>query len=125
MKNYSDMSIEILQKTHDGEDLAPHHLGLVQLAVNGNLNEKGDVAFVELYRNVEQGYKKPWLCEVENLTKDHEGYVYWKGIQIEHYSFHDYPSEKLASEELGKHCRQLEERGLKVSSGNLFSTIWA
>ena len=84
-KNAIDMAIEILRKTNDGNDLAPEHLKLVEVAANGWLSEAGEVAFHELHRDVENGYKKPWLHGIEHLTRDHEGYVYWKGRRVEHY----------------------------------------
>ena len=53
----SDMACEILQKTQDGDKLAPQHLKLLEGAVNGALSEKGEVAFYELYENVKTGYR--------------------------------------------------------------------
>ena len=37
-----DKACEILQRTNDGDDLAPNHLWLVQEMVNGHLNERGE-----------------------------------------------------------------------------------
>ena len=120
--NTCEKACFILQKTRDGDDLDPGHLWLVQEAVNGHLNEKGEDAFEELYQSVIAGYIKPWLHGVEHLTKDHQGYVYWKGHQVEHYSFHGkYEEEKVAAEELGRRCRILEAKGILVSCTN---AIW-
>jgi hypothetical protein len=83
---YCEKSIEILQRTRDGNDLAPVHLKLVEIAVNDGLSEQGEVAFEELYQSVSSGYKKPWHCGVEHVTKDHEGYIYWRDTRLEHFS---------------------------------------
>jgi len=116
---YNDMAIVILQNTHDGNDLAPEHLGLLQLAVNRGLNELGEIAFVELYQNVQGGYVRPWFHGIEHLTRDHEGYVYWKGIHVEHYSYRDKDKEKAAAMELAERCRHLESIGVEVTTGNV------
>ncbi len=50
-----EQSIEILEETHDGDDLTPQDLRLVEAAVNGWLSETGKVAFDELYRRVQRG----------------------------------------------------------------------
>src|SRR6266849_4844698 len=78
-----EKAIEILQRTHDGDDLAPEHLKLIELAVNDVLTEIGQVAFEQLYTQVTGGtYVEPWYHDIEYLRKDHHGYVYWKGIQV-------------------------------------------
>lgn len=117
-----NMAIEILRATDDGERLDPTDLYLVQETVNGNITELGEVAFYALHNRVMAGeYKKPWLCGVENLTIDHEGFVYWKGIEVEHYSFQDAERERKAAEELASRCRHLEEIGVPVSCNN---AVW-
>jgi len=40
-----DKAILILEKTRDGDDMDPKLLGLVELAVNGRLNNLGKDAF--------------------------------------------------------------------------------
>ncbi len=44
-----EKAIEILQRTHDGDDLAPQHLKLVELAVNDMVTDVGQAAFEQLY----------------------------------------------------------------------------
>src|SRR5947209_17655079 len=58
-----DKALEIIRATHDGNDLSPPHLKLVELAVNGFLTEQGKLAFEELYRNATKpgGYTIPWF----------------------------------------------------------------
>jgi hypothetical protein len=72
-----DKVIVVLVKTRDGDDLDPKLLGLVELAVNGRLNNVGKDAFEGLYLEVTKGmYKRPWFHGVEHMVIDHEGYVY-------------------------------------------------
>lgn len=116
------MACSILSKTRDGEDLAPEHLYLLQCAVNGELNEKGVEFFTQICNDVEAGnYSKPWLYGVENLTQDHEGYVYWRDKHVEHYSFDNVDEGKRAAEELAERCRHLESIDVEVSNRN---AIW-
>lgn len=118
-----DKAIEVLGRTHDGDDLSPGHLSILESAVNNNLTPEGETYFNdEIYEKVMQGiYKKPWAYGVEHLTKDHAGYIYWKGIEVEHYSFHDYESAKAAAEELARRCMSLEAQGKEV---NGTTAIW-
>lgn len=118
-----DMAGEILQKTNDGNNLSPQHLKLVENAVNNFLNEKGIQVFKELYKNVKNGYKKPFLHNVENITIDNEGYVYYKDKQIEHFEF-DYAFSKESEEytkELAKRCKDLENKGIEINSSTV---VW-
>jgi hypothetical protein len=120
-----NMTIEILRATNDGDQLARQHLFLVLNWVNAFLNETEENLFKDLYDQIKAGtYKKPWLHDVENLTKYHAGYIYWKGIQVEHYCFHGknaWEGEGKAAVELGRRCQILERKGIEVSMEN---TIW-
>lgn len=112
-----EQAIEILRATNDGDDLAPRDLALVEAAVNSRLNEAGQAAFAALLESARKGYRAPWLHEVEHLTRDHAGYVYWRGIEIEHWSG-DLPySErgKIQAQELARRCIAIEARGDKVT----------
>ena len=114
-----EKAIEILQRTHDGNDLAPQHLRLVELAVNDMVTEVGQAAFEQLYTQIAGNtYVQPWYHEIENLRKDHRGYVYWKGIQVDHYSLDKYEDAHEAALELADRCRTLEMLGLPVSTAH-------
>ena len=129
MESACDKACFILQQTHDGEDLAPEHLSLLQSAVNGWLTETGEVAFDALLASVKAGYSRPWFHGIEHLTIDHVGYVYWKGQNVEHFDFRDWhdkpyaygPEGKAAAEEVADRCRQLETAGVPV---NTTTAIW-
>jgi hypothetical protein len=117
--NTTEKAVAILQNTADGKSLAPWHLKLVELAVNGYLSEAGETSFEELYHNATKaaGYTKPWFLAIEHMTRDHEGYVYWKDIRVEHYD-HDLwqapgwqDRMKANAEHLADRCRVLESIG--------------
>lgn len=117
------MAIDILHKTHDGNDLDPNHLWIVQEAVNGHLNDDGMEVFQEIYDSVQKGYHAPWFHGIENLLRRQSGYVYWKGQVVEHYSapWCYSPEAKLHAEELARRCRQLESEGKEISTA---TAIW-
>jgi regulator of RNase E activity RraB len=116
-----DKAIEILRKTNDGEILTGDYLYLVQCAVNGCLSDAGQEKLDELYKEVNEGkYVKPWHFGFEGVTKDLQGYVYWRGIRIEHYSFRDYEKEKQATEFFQVCMLWLEENKLEINSTNYF-----
>lgn len=106
---------EICQKTHDGEDLAPHHLKLLENAVNGFLTDAGVEAFKDLCAQVKKGYVKPWFCGIEHLTITHAGHVYWRDTKVEHFAFarDQWRECKRQAVEVGRRCRILERRGEK------------
>ena len=126
-KNYVEQCIEIVRATHDGDDLAPPDLKLVETAVNGWLNEAGEVAFAKLLANVRSGYKPPWFMGIEHMTRDHQRYVYWKGIQVEHYDHDVWQQDgwrermKADAKELARRCRWLEENGKVVNTANVLA----
>ncbi len=115
IKETCDKACEILQRTNDGDDLDPKHLKLVEMAVNGFLNEGGTTVFNELYETViTTGYIKPFLHGIQHLTIDNVGYVYWKGKTVEHYELPwAYSDEaRIAALDLERRCKILESRGV-------------
>jgi hypothetical protein len=120
----TDKIIEILLATRDGEELAPVDLKLVELCANDWLSERGEVAFEELLANVRHGYKPPWFMGIEYMTRDHQGFLYWKDKCAEHYD-HDLWQEdgwhermKADAEELARRCRWLDEHGKEINITN-------
>ncbi len=122
--NFCEMACDILVKTSDGDKLSPEHLKLLEMAVNGFLNEKGETKFKELHETVTAGkYRKPFLHGIEHMTIDHEGYVYWKGQHVEHYDFPFAFSKdgKTEALRLANRCQHLEKKGVEVS---VTTAIW-
>ncbi len=63
----------------------------------------------------------PWLHGQEGLQKDGRGYVYWRGREVEHYSFwrEEPDREREAAERLADICRTLEKLGITVHGGTV------
>jgi hypothetical protein len=130
MTNTCELACEVLRATHDGDDLAPPDLKLIELAVNGLLNERGKALFLELHRNATkpEGYTRPWFLGIEHLTRDHQRYAYWKGVRVEHFD-HDLWQEagwqarmKTAAESLAARCRHLESLGIVPDMRNVLES---
>lgn len=128
-ESHGDRAIAILRSTRDGEDLDPIDLALLQLVVNAGpdqMTEAAEAAFSDLERRVREGYRKPWLAGIEHLTRDHEGYVYWKGQEVEHWSGSlgpggDAAKQRVEAEKLARRCLALEARGEPV---NTVTVVW-
>lgn len=60
----------------------------------------------------------------KRLTQDGEGYVYWRGAHVEHYSFRedDRENEIQAATELIQRCKHLERLSVPVTCG---TAIWS
>ena len=123
MKNFSNIPMgekacEILKLTFDGDQLEPYHLELLQAAVNNHLTDQGKQFFETLYQQVvvDKQYHKPFLCGVEHMTRDHQGYVYFKGHCVEHYTFSAIDVSELPKmvQQLQRDCLKVEQFGLPV-----------
>lgn len=120
----TDMAIAILRATKDGDMLAPHHLKLVELAVNNMLNEDGLALFHALHSNATKagGYTTPFLFGIENLTIDHHGVVRWRGIAVEQFDHAvwrqpGWHERMLAdAQEVAARCRSLEAKGIRPTA---------
>ncbi|MFN6474046.1 MAG: hypothetical protein RMY36_030825 [Nostoc sp. SerVER01] len=111
--------IEILHLTSDGDRLSPPHLKLVEIAVNGGLSELGQQELDRIYGLVKAGNYCDWFHGIEHLTQGHDGYVYWKGQCVEHFSFSDYEVEELAAQAVAERCRYLESIGAQICIANV------
>lgn len=62
--------------------------------------------------------------ELEHLTRDWDGYIYWKGQHVEHFSFSGddrFEKEMAACLELKARCEHLESIGVRVACNTV---IW-
>lgn len=113
----NEKAIEILRETSDGNNLAPRDLSLLQAAVNNDLSEKGIEVFNKLHEQVMAGTydkSKVYYYGVEYMTKDGQGYIYYKGKHVEHYSYRDSAEELSALKRLQARCVLLEKKGIDV-----------
>ena len=124
----STVAISILEHSNDGDDLVGSDLKLVEHAVNGHLNGRGQVVLVQMNLKLKNGQYdfNPAFCGVEFLTRGTNGdrSVFWRGKKIEHYD-HDHWCEdgwqedmKKDAEALGKTCLYLEEHKIPVNFEN-------
>ncbi len=118
---------EILQNTHDGDDLSPLDLYFIQQVANAHpadFTEAMELDLADLHRRALNGYQPEWFHGIEHLRIDHEGFVYWKDKQVEHFTPGWAYSEegKNSAEYLAKKCRHLESLGLVPNSIN---AVWA
>jgi len=126
-----NLCTSILEHSNDGDDLAGSDLALVEGAVNGYLSTRGEVVLYQLNHKVVEGeYEIPAFCGVDNLTRNNDGFVFWKGKQIEHYD-HDHWAEdgweermQKDAEELGRICQYLEDNHIKVNFTNYYNNIY-
>lgn len=119
--NKFDKTYTILLSTNDGDDLSPFHLRMIELVINNGekiLNEDGLVEWNKLYNDCKnKQYTKPFHFGVEHMTKDHTGFIYFKGIQVEHFSHSSGEDELKDTQELADWCMDQEKQGLKISAG--------
>lgn len=115
--------IEILSLSNDGDALDPRDLRLVEEVVNSGkdaLTQKGQERWNSLLRDLRGGgYRRPWLYGIEHLTQDHQGYVYWKGVSVEHYSHRDAEAGRRDASKLSEVCQFIERTGKAVSSSEI------
>jgi hypothetical protein len=119
-----EKAIAIIHNTQDGDLLSPSHLKLTEMAVNGLLNDRGVEAFNKLYEEVISGeYKQPFFHDVEYMTQNHEGYILFKGKEVEHYSIPwAYSADaKNSLIKLQMQCLFLESKGITPSPS---SCVW-
>lgn len=117
--NHIDKAMAILERTEDGNLLAQKDLVLVEGAVNGQLSKQGDAALEALMASVTDGSYFNRFRDFEGvgfLTRDARGFVYWKGVQVEHFSHRDREELAQASKALAARCLKLEELGFPVNS---------
>jgi len=129
MSHHMDQVSTILRNTHDGDVLDPSDLALVQAVVNGGpsvLSSNGRIHWDQLVERTANGtYNRQWFCGIEHLTRDHVGYVYWKGRRVEHYSYSRdrKHAEIQAAKTLAAICLRVESLGQEVSSGRVMQAF--
>ena len=118
MKTATDLILDILRKTSDGDTLKLSDLRFIEAAVNKKLNAEGKKKLERLHKLVMDGeYEEKWFHGIEHLTIKSSGYVFWKEKEVEHYSpsFADSERGKEAALELAEQCRRLESKGIEVN----------
>lgn len=119
----ADVCADILKRTSDGDDLAPPHLSLVEAGINGQLNRASLANLGHLHRQVIGGYQPPYFHGLPFLTIDHDGRVFWRDCQVEHYepAFAFTPHGKHEAAIVAARCRHLESLEIETSTRTV---IW-
>jgi len=122
LQDQLDICLEILAATHDGEDLSPHHLQLVEWGANNWLDELERNELKLLADDVRLGYEKPWLHGIKNVTIDNDGTVLWRETPIDQYDLSwAFTSEAATTaQRLAKECERVEAAGQEVSFVTVF-----
>ena len=120
-----DLCQKALHLSNDGNSLSNSDLKLVENAVNGFLIPRGEVVLAQLVFRLEEGsYEIPPFCGVENLSRDQDGHVFWKGKNVEHYDHDIWQQEGWQkdmikdAEHLGRVCQWLEDNHIEVNLRN-------
>lgn len=119
MNDDMEKALTILRSTNDGDFLAPVHLRLVEVMVNGFGDETARENFEKLYAACkDSSYTPPVLNGVEHMTIDHHGYVRYKGVEVEHFNspWAYSAAGKKETEKLQKWCVAREAAGLPVDA---------
>ena len=56
---------------------------------------------------------------IPELEKDSQGFIYWKGVEVEHYSHDDEIAQRIETYELASRCLRLERKGIPVKSSTV------
>lgn len=122
-----DEAIQVLRGTHDGDELERGHLALVQHVVNcgiDSLSDHGREVWHQLVADVASGtYRQRGFHGQEALRIDRDGYVYWRGVRVEHFSYRDDEREREGAMALARNCRLLEARGVQPTAAALMR-LW-
>lgn len=110
--------IQIIETTSDGKDLSPRHLKLTEDAANGFLDSDGLKELNRVYEMVKNNQYIDWFHGIEHMTQTHEGYVKWKGVAVDNYTFKDWDTEVATVRQLYSRCLHIESLGLKPSTRN-------
>lgn len=123
-----DKAIAILGATQDGQQLAWVDMKLVELAANDNLSEKGLDLLSDLYERVVtlRTYRPDhqYLFGIQHLTRDSQGYVYWKNQLVEHYSHDNAEDMQHAAKNLANRCLELESKGFAVTGRSAICSVY-
>lgn len=114
-KLVQEIILKIQEK--DGVSLTLEDHIFVNFAEKDFLNEKGEAQIQALHQKVMNGTYRPWLHNIEHLSIDSMGNVYWKMQVVEHLKFPwvNKAVGKKYVEKLAQRCRLLENLGKECS----------
>lgn len=110
----------VFRQTGHGNTRGSSSRSLIWTAVNEDLTELTESAFFRLLGRDRPRYRPQWFHGIEHLTIDQEGFVAWRGQEIERYppAWANTSVARQSALELGRRCRQLEALGVRVDRGS-------
>jgi hypothetical protein len=112
----------ILEHTEDGRALLEPHRRLVRKALNETVSHDGADVIEWLHESITRGtYRKEFFRNIEHLTRDAKGLLFWKEHLIGRFSLANDERDETAARRLAALCRELEEKGFPLTSRALLS----
>lgn len=112
----------ILEHTDGGRALLEPHRRLVRKALHESVTGGQDNAIEWLHESVTSGrYRKDYFKNIEHMTRDAAGLLFWKEHLIGSFSLTDEEQDRTIALKLAAHCRQLEAKGFPLNPRALVS----
>ncbi|MHB1826575.1 MAG: hypothetical protein ACYCV6_02640 [Steroidobacteraceae bacterium] len=112
----------ILEHTEGGRALLEPHRRLVRKALNETVSNDGADVIEWLHESITRGtYRKEFFRNIEHLTRDAKGLLFWKEHLIGRFSLVDDERDEQMAQRLAAICRQLESKGFPLTSRALLS----
>ena len=112
----------ILEHSEGGSALLEPHRLLVRKALNETVSHDGEDVIEWLHDSVTRGtYRKEFFLNIEHLTRDAKGLLFWKEHLIGRFMPVNDEQDKETAQRLAARCRELEAKGFPISSRALLS----
>jgi hypothetical protein len=112
----------ILEHTEGGRALLEPHRRLVRKALNETVSNDGADVIEWLHESITRGtYRKEFFRNIEHLTRDAKGLLFWKEHLIGRFSLVDDERDEQMAQRLAALCRSLEAKGFPLNSRALLS----
>lgn len=112
----------ILERTEGGRALLDPHRRLVRSALNETVSNDGEEVIEWLHESLTRGtYRKEFFRNIEHLTRDTKGLLFWKEHLIGRFSLVSDKCDEELAQRLAARCRELDEKGFPLTSRALLS----
>lgn len=112
----------ILDHTDGGRSLLEPHRRLVRKALLESVSRDGAEVIDWLAKSIERGaYRTEFFRNIEHLTRDAKGLLFWKEHLIGRLSLVDPTHDEREARRLTGRCRELEAKGFPITSRALLS----
>ncbi len=112
----------ILEHTDGGRALLEPHRRLVRKAMLERVSRDGAEVIDWLAESIERGaYRKEFFRNIEHLTRDAKGLLFWKEHLIGRLSLVDAAHDECEARRIAARCRGLEAKGFPITSRALLS----